>query len=150
MWVLTILQLKAAIIGNATWKLITKTPEKVLNRSLEKIEIGDLDEEESEESNFLYNFTLSIVGKFILLFTEIAFGAYLLFENHSDLSYYLAFALLYKSLILFALFSTFKVKNNGLTIFDSLNLIPKWAVKLDRLSSFLSSIIYGILLWHRV
>lgn len=147
---MAVLQLKAAILGNSAWKLITKTPEKVLNRSLEKIEIGDLDEEESEESSFLYNFTLSIVGNFLLLFTEVALGAYLLFEYHSELSYYLAFVLLYKNLILFAVFTTFKVKNNGLTIFDSLNLIPKWAINLDRLSSFISSIIYGILLWHRV
>lgn len=147
---MTILQLKSALLGNTTWKLITKTPEKTLNRSLEKIEIGDLDDEESEESSFLYSFTVSILGNFLVIFAEVVLGAYLLYEHHSDLSYYLAFALLYKSLILFAIFSTFKVKSNGLTIFDSLNLIPKWAINLDRISSFISALIYGTLIWHKL
>ncbi|MCM8543074.1 MAG: hypothetical protein NE328_22595 [Lentisphaeraceae bacterium] len=150
MWVMTILQLKTAILGNAAWKLITRTPEKILKRSLEKIEIGDLDEEESEESNFLYNFTLSILSNFLLLFAEVGIGAYLLYEHHSDLSYYLAFVLLYKSLILFAIFTTFKVKNNGLSVFESLNLTPQWAVNVDRFSSFISAIIYGTIIWHRI
>lgn len=150
MWAMTVLQLKTAILGNSAWKLITQTPERVLKRSLEKIEIGDLDEEESEESNFLYQFTLSILSNFLLLFTEVGLGAYLLYEQHSDLSYYLAFVLLYKSLILFAIFTTFKVKNSGMSIFESLNLTPQWAINLDRFSSLISAIIYGVLIWHRV
>jgi len=150
MWIMGILQLKAAVVGNAAWKLVTHTPEKVLNRSLEKIEIGDLDEEDSEESNFLYNFTISIICNLLMIIAEVAIGAYLMLENHSDLSYYLAFALLYKNLILFALFCTFKMKSNGISLFESLNLIPKWAVSLERLSCFISAAIFGTLIWARI
>ena len=147
---MAVLQLKSAVLGNAAWKLVTQTPERILNRSLEKIEIGDLDEEESEESDFLYNFTLSIVLNFLFIFAEVAVGAYLLFENYSDLSYYLAFILLYKSLILFAVFSTFKIKSNGISLFESLNLIPKWAVNLDRVSCTISVAVYGAMISHRL
>ena len=149
MWALCVLQLKSAILGNAAWKLVTQTPEKILNRSLEKIEVGDLDDEDSEESNFLYNFTLSIVCNFLLLFAELAIGAYILFTEESSISYYLAFALLYKNLIMFAIFCTFKVQKNGLSLFESLNLIPRWAISLDRLSCFLSALIFGALIYQK-
>ena len=150
MWILGILQLKAAILGNAAWKLITRTPEKVLNRSLEKIEIGDLDDEESEESNFLYNFTLSIVSNFLLLFAEVAVASYILFTTENNISYYLAFALLYKNLIVFAVFCTYKVQNNGLSLFESLNLIPRWAISIDRLSCLLSAVAFGALIYQEI
>lgn len=150
LWMMGILQLKTAVIGNAAWKLVTHTPEKVLNRSLEKIEIGDLDEEDSEESNFLYHFTLSILSNFLIMIAEVAVGAYLMYENYSELSYYLAFALLYKNLILFAIFCTFKMKNNGMTLFESLNIIPRWAVTLERCSCLASAVIFGFLIWIRL
>lgn len=150
MWTLAVLQLKASIVGNAALKLLNHTPEKVLNRSLERIEIGDLEEGESEENNFLYKFTLSIISNFFVLIAEVAMGAYLMLENHSPISYYLAFALLYKNLVLFAIFCTFKLKNNGISFFESLNLIPKWAMNLERFSCFLSAAIFGALIWARL
>lgn len=150
MWVLCVLQLKSAIFGNAAWKLVTKTPERILNRSLEKIEIGDLDDEDSEESHFLYSFTLSILSNFLLLFAEVGIGAYLLFTAEGGISYYLAFTLLYKNLIIFAVFCTFKVQKNGMSLFESLNLIPKWAISLDRLSCFLSAVIFAALIYLEI
>jgi len=150
MWILAVLQLKSAILGNAAWKLVTQTPEKILNRSLEKIEIGDLDDEDSEESNFLYNFTLSIVCNFLLLLAEVAIGAYILFTAENNITYYLAFTLLYKNLIIFAVFCTFKVQKNGISLFESLNLIPKWAISLDRISCFLSAMIFGALIYQEI
>ena len=148
-WAVFVFQLKTLLLGNSTWTLIRKTPETTLKKSMEKIEVGDLDDEGSEENTFLVNFTKSILGNFILLIVEIILAGYLLYENSSSLAYNLAFAILYKDLILFAIFATWNSKNKEVSLFESLSLTPSWASLLDRISAFISAVCFGTILWYR-
>ncbi|MCM8532334.1 MAG: hypothetical protein NE330_14320 [Lentisphaeraceae bacterium] len=149
-WTLCVLQFKCAIMGNQAWELVAKTPETILKKSLEKIEIGDVEEEESAENRFLYRFTLSILGSALIFIFELCLCAYLLVEDHSPLSFNLAFAILYKNLILFAIFATYNRKSKEPSLFETLNIIPKWAKTLDRVSSFLSAIALLTIAWYRI
>jgi|SaaInlStandDraft_1057018.scaffolds.fasta_scaffold227381_1 hypothetical protein len=149
-WTLCVLQFKAVISGNQTWILVNNTSENVLKRSLEKIEIGDIDEEESEESVFLYKFTVTILVSAIMLILEISLCTYLMFESYSTSSFYIAFTILYKDLILFGIFSTWNIKNKELSLFESLNIIPQWARTLERVSAFLSAGALLSLAWLRL
>ena len=149
-WTLCVLQFKAAFKGNETWNLVSNTPDNVLKKSLEKIEVGDVEDEDSAENVFLYRFTLSLITSVLMFIAEISLCSYLMIENHSKASYYLAFSILYKDLILFAIFAT---KQNGLkdlALFENLNFIPKWARQLERLSAFLSAIALLTLAWIRL
>ena len=148
-WVLCVLQFRAAFKGNETWNLVSSTPDSVLKKSLEKIEIGDVEDEESDENIFLYRFTLSLIVSFLIFIAEIVLCAYLMLENHSKTSFYLAFAILYKDLILFGLFATKNMKGKDLALFENLNFIPKWARQLERVSALLSSIGFLTLAWLR-
>ena len=150
LWTLCVLQFRSVFTGNQTWNLVSNTPDTVLKKSLEKIEIGDVDEEESAEANFLYRFTLSIIFNFLIFVMEICLCAYLMIENASKVSFYLAFAILYKDLILFAIFSTRNLEAKEMNLFETLNIIPKWARQLERLSAFLSATAFLILIWFRL
>ena len=149
-WTVFVFQVKTALLGNSAWKLVHKTPETTLKKSMEKIEVGDLDDEESEENIFLYSFTMSILGSFVLLLVEIILAGYLMYENLSPLSYNLAFAILYKDLIVFAIFATWNTRQKEMSLFESLNLIPPWAIKIDRISAFISAVSFGTILWFRI
>ena len=70
-WTLCVLQFKAAFKGNEVWNLVSNTPDSVLKKSLEKIEIGDVEDEDSDENVFLYRFTLSLITNFLIIITEI-------------------------------------------------------------------------------
>lgn len=149
-WTGLVTQLKLTIFGNSSWALLNKTPPQLINKSLEKFEIGSLDYEESEENAFLIKFTKTVLANFILIIFAISLSGYLLYENYSPLSYGLAFAVLYKDLILFGLFITWNSKKKDQTFFETISLIPSWAIKLDRFSALISAAIFGVLLWHRI
>lgn len=148
-WTLCILQFRVAFIGNEAWNLVSSTPDSVLKKSLEKIEVGDVEDEESDANVFLYRFTLSLVVSFLIFFAEICLCSYLMLESYSKSSFYLAFAILYKDLILFGIFATKNMKGKDLALFESLNFIPKWARQLERISAFLSAIAFLSLAWIR-
>lgn len=149
-WTLCVLQFKAAFKGNEAWNLVTNTPDSVLKKSLEKIEIGDVEDEDSDENVFLYRFTLSLIINFLIIITEIALCSYLMIENHSKAFFYLAFAILYKDLILFAVFAVRQERTRDLALFENLNFIPKWARNLERLSALISAVLLLILAWLRL
>ena len=149
-WTLCVLQFKAAFTGNEAWNLVTNTPDSVLKKSLEKIEIGDVEDEDSDENVFLYRFTLSLIINFLIIITEIALCSYLMIENHSKAFFYLAFAILYKHLILFAVFAVRQERTRDLALFENLNFIPKWARNLERLSALISAVLLLILAWLRL
>ena len=151
LWALFLFQIKNTLLGNSTWSLIKKTPETILKSSMDKIQIGDLNDESSAENTFLMNFTKTILGNFILLILEIILAAYLLFENINPLTYNLAFAILYKNLIMFAIFATWKSKgrNKEFHLYESLVLSPPWASSIDRISAFISAVCCGTILWYR-
>ena len=150
-WALFVFHLKTVVMGNSTWSLIRKTPEAILKKSVEKIEVGKMEDDNSAENTFILNFTKSILGNFLLLILEILLAGYLLYENSSNLSYNLAFAILYKDLILFAIFATWnsREKNKELSLLESLSLTPSWASSIDRISAFISAGCFGIILWFR-
>jgi hypothetical protein len=147
-WVLLVFQIKTVLIGNSSWKLIDRTPQHTLEKSMEKMEGGDIGDEDSEENTFLYSFALSVLGSFLILLVELSVASYLLYENANVTSYNLAFGILYKNLLMFAIFATAKQKE--LSFFESINLIPVWALKIERISALASSILLASILWFKL
>lgn len=147
-WGLVILFLKATFSGNPAYKLVSNTSMDVIDEATKMVETGELNED-SDAYKFVSSFSKYMFNQTLILFIEIGICVYFLIRAEPEIVFTAAFILLCKNLLMFGISFHLTEKSESNVFLMVLNL-PKWMLKLDRLSAVVSVLALGVILFVEV